>query len=91
LCIGESFNELQRLSGSSDDLVDQFVRNSQCQKTLAINGQNLLSKFSRFFLSLSSRRKHLDTINTFIDKLNTLTNKTMTDIFHTIKIYENAR
>jgi hypothetical protein len=40
---GESFGELQRISGSSDDLVDQLVRNSQCQNNLALNGDNLLS------------------------------------------------
>jgi hypothetical protein len=41
--LGDSFNELQRISGSSDDLVDQLVKNSQCQKVLALNGENLLS------------------------------------------------
>ncbi|CAF4009564.1 unnamed protein product, partial [Rotaria sp. Silwood1] len=40
--LGESFSELQRISGSSDDLIDQLVRNSQCQKTLALNGGTLL-------------------------------------------------
>ncbi|CAF1153223.1 unnamed protein product [Rotaria sordida] len=72
--LGESFNQLQRISGSSDDLVDQLVRNSQCQKTLALNGDILLNA-----------------INTFIDKLETLTNKTIEDTLITIKIYENTR
>ncbi|CAF4445332.1 unnamed protein product [Rotaria sp. Silwood2] len=72
--LGESFSELQRISGSSDDLVDQLVRNSQCQKTLALNGDSLLHS-----------------INTFIDKLQTLINKTIEDTLITIKTYENAR
>jgi hypothetical protein len=42
--LGESFSELQRISGSSDDLIDELVRNSQCQKALALNGDSLLSK-----------------------------------------------
>ena len=37
-------NDLQRIPGSSDDLVDQLVRNSQCQKTLATNGDVLLGR-----------------------------------------------
>ncbi|UJR34914.1 hypothetical protein I4U23_027692 [Adineta vaga] len=72
--LGESFDELQRLSGSSDDLIDQLVRNSQCQKVLALNGDTLLNS-----------------INLFVDKLQTLTNKTMEDTILSVKTYENAR
>ncbi|CAF2112341.1 unnamed protein product [Rotaria magnacalcarata] len=72
--LGESFSALQRISESSDDLVDQLVRNSQCQKVLALNGDTLLHA-----------------INTFVDKLQTLTNKTIEDTLITIKTYENAR
>jgi hypothetical protein len=32
------------MSTTSDDLVDQFARNGECQKILAQNGDNLLSK-----------------------------------------------
>ena len=42
--LGQSLAEIQRLSGASDDLVDQIVRNSQCQKSLANNGEALLSQ-----------------------------------------------
>ena len=90
LFIGESLGELQRISGSSDDLVDQLVRNSQCQKVLALNGDILLSKRNvLFFLNLNEI--NLDSINIFVDKLDTLINKTMEDTLMTIKAYENSR
>ncbi|CAF1519794.1 unnamed protein product [Adineta ricciae] len=72
--LGESLNELQRLSDTSEDLVDQLVRNSQCQKVLALNGDSLLNS-----------------INLFVDKLQTLTSRTMEDTLISIKTYENAR
>ncbi|CAF1108866.1 unnamed protein product [Adineta steineri] len=72
--LGECFSELQQISSSSDDLVDQLVRNSECQKVIALNGETLLNS-----------------MNIFIDKLHTLTNKTIEDTLSTIKVYENAR
>ncbi|CAF4307469.1 unnamed protein product, partial [Adineta steineri] len=42
--LGECFSELQQISSSSDDLVDQLVRNSECQKVIALNGETLLNR-----------------------------------------------
>jgi len=37
------------MSTTSDELIDQFVRNGECQKILAENGDTLLSKI-KFYL-----------------------------------------
>ena len=47
---GESLNDIQRFSLSSDDLTDTIVRNSQCQKMLANHGDPLLSNHRLSFL-----------------------------------------
>lgn len=91
LILGESLGELQRISASSDDLVDQLVRNSQCQTNLALHGDHLLSKFQSPFHDSIDNQSNSDSINTFVDKLHTLTSKAMEDTLITIKIYENAR
>ncbi len=50
LIAGQSFLELQRMPTNSDELLDQFVRNGECQKVLAQNGDILLSKKLHFIL-----------------------------------------
>jgi hypothetical protein len=50
LIVGQSFLELQRMPTNSDELLDQFVRNGECQKVLAQNGDILLSKKLHFIL-----------------------------------------
>jgi len=59
---------------------------------LALNGDTLLSRIISFYILFYKKNNcNLVSINIFIDKLQTLTNKTMEDTLSTIKIYENAR
>jgi hypothetical protein len=44
---GDSLNDIQQTSGSSDELADQIVRNGQCQRVLAVNGDALLGRFDQ--------------------------------------------
>lgn len=78
------------MSTTSDDLVDQFVRNGECQKILAQNGDNLLSKILFYFLKYSFDID-LDSMNSFVGTLQTLVTKTMEDTLITIKSYEKSR
>jgi hypothetical protein len=50
--LGQSFLELQRMPTNSDELLDQFVRNGECQKVLAQNGDILLNSINSFVGSL---------------------------------------
>jgi len=52
--LSQSFIELQRMSTSSDDLIDQFVRNGECQKVLAQNGDTLLNSMNSFVGTLQT-------------------------------------
>jgi len=56
--LGEKFSELQRTTTSPDDLIDEFVRNGECQRALARNGEALLHAMNGF----------VDTLQTLITK-----------------------
>jgi len=76
------------MSTTSDELLDQFIRNGECQKILAQNGDILLSKKLHFILQINFS---LDSINSFVGTLQTLITKTMEDTLMTIKAYEKSR
>jgi len=76
------------MSTTSDELLDQFIRNGECQKILAQNGDILLSKNLHFILQINFS---LDSINSFVGTLQTLITKTMEDTLMTIKAYEKSR
>jgi hypothetical protein len=74
------------MSTTSDELIDQFVRNGACQNILAENGDLLLS-----FPLLNIFSLVLDSMNSFVGTLQTLVTKTMEDTLMTIKAYEKSR
>lgn len=86
--LGQSLIDIQRLSSSSDDLVDEIVRNSLCQTVLANNGQLLLSNSPPL---LDTHFSFSDSLNAFVEKLQTFLSKTIEDTLISIKTYENAR
>jgi len=52
--LSQSFIELQRMTTTSDELMEQFIRNGECQKILAQNGDVLLNSMNSFVGTLQT-------------------------------------